>query len=64
MAVATGDVARERGRERTTILTVLIGYGGFVGGTILIPISPTVGGIVFWVGVYAIFLAGWYAGRK
>jgi hypothetical protein len=64
MAVATGDVARERGRERTTIITFLVGYGGFVAGTILIPISPTVGGIVFWVGVFAIFLAGWFAGRK
>jgi hypothetical protein len=62
--VARGDVPQERGRERTTVLTFLIGYVGFVAGTILIPISPTAGGIVFWVGVFVIFWGGWIAGKK
>jgi hypothetical protein len=43
---------------------LLIGYGGFVAGTILIPISPTVGGIIFWAGVFVIFWAGWASTRK
>lgn len=62
--MAKGDVSQERARERITVLSFLIGYGGFIAGTILIPISPTVGGIVFWLGVFVIFWAGWSAGKK
>jgi len=62
--VARGEVPRDRRRERTIILTLLIGYGGFVAGTILIPISPTLGGIIFWGGVFGIFWAGWSSTTK
>jgi len=62
--VAKSDVPREQGRERTTVLSFLIGYGGFVVGTILIPFSPTLGGIIFWIGVFGIFWAGWISGKK
>ncbi len=47
-----------------TVFSFLIGYGGFVLGTILIPISPTLGGIIFWIGVFGIFWAGWISGKK
>ena len=62
--MARGDVSRDRRRERTIILTLLIGYGGFVAGTILIPVSPTLGGIIFWAGVFGIFWAGWSSTTK
>jgi len=62
--VARGEVPRDRRRERTIILTLLIGYGGFVAGTILIPISPTLGGIIFWAGVFGVFWAGWSSTTK
>jgi hypothetical protein len=62
--VAKGNVPGEKARERTTVLAFLIGYAGFVAGTILIPLETTVGGIVFWLGVFVIFWAGWSAGRK
>lgn len=62
--MARGDVPQEQARERITIVTFLVGYAGFILGTILIPISPMVGGIVFWVGVFVVFWAGWIAGRK
>ncbi|MFQ5848149.1 MAG: hypothetical protein ACE5IQ_10840 [Candidatus Methylomirabilales bacterium] len=62
--MARGDVPREQGRERTAILAFLVGYGGFVMGTVLIPISPTLGGIIFWAGVFGIFWAGWWSSRK
>ena len=62
--MAKGDVSQEQERERKTLLTFLFGYGGFVVGTILIPISPTLGGIIFWVGVVVVFWAGWSSGKK
>ena len=62
--MARGDVSRDRRRERTIILTLVIGYGGFVAGTILIPISPTLGGIIFWAGVFGVFWAGWSSTTK
>ncbi|MFQ5990380.1 MAG: hypothetical protein ACE5K9_10740 [Candidatus Methylomirabilales bacterium] len=62
--MAKGDVSQDRARERTTILIFLTAYGGFVAGTILIPISSTVGGIVFWLGVFGVFLGGWFSGKK
>ena len=62
--MAKGDISREQGRERKTVLTFLLAYGGFVVGTILIPISPTVGGIIFWIGVFGVFWAGWMSGKK
>jgi hypothetical protein len=62
--VATGDIPREGNRQRTTVLAFLIGYGGFVAGTLVIPISPALGGIIFWGGVFVIFWAGWYSGKK
>ncbi|MGH7405246.1 MAG: hypothetical protein ACREI5_02295 [Candidatus Methylomirabilales bacterium] len=62
--MARGDVSRDRRRERAAVLALLIGYGGFVAGTILIPISPTLGGIIFWAGVFTIFWAGWSSTAK
>lgn len=62
--MAKSNVPEEKARERTTVLAFLIGYAGFVAGTILIPLDTTAGGIVFWLGVCAIFWAGWSAGRK
>ncbi len=62
--MAKGNVPQDQARERTTVLVFLIGYGGFVAGTILIPISPTLGGIIFWIGVFGIFWAGWISGKK
>ncbi len=58
--MARGDVPR----ERLTLLAFVIGYGGFVAGTILIPISPTLGGIIFWIGVFGVFWAGWSSAKK
>lgn len=54
-------------RDRPTILAFLLGYGGFIAGTILIiifPKWPDLGGIVFWLGVFGIFWAGWSSSRK
>ena len=62
--MARGDVSRDRRRERAIVLALLIGYGGFVAGTILIPISPTLGGIIFWAGVGGVFWAGWSSTTK
>lgn len=62
--MAKADVSREQARERVTVLTFLIGYGAFVVGTILIPISSTAGGLVFWAGVFVIFWGGWSSSRK
>ena len=64
MAKSKGDASGEQGRERKTVLTFLIAYGGFVAGTILIPISPTLGGIIFWISVFGVFGAGWMSGKK
>ncbi|MFQ5882109.1 MAG: hypothetical protein ACE5I9_06520 [Candidatus Methylomirabilales bacterium] len=62
--MARGEDPKDRERERTTFLTFLIGYGGFLAGTILIPLAPTVGGIVFWIGVFGIFWAGLSSAKK
>ncbi|MGH7382958.1 MAG: hypothetical protein ACREKR_12140 [Candidatus Methylomirabilales bacterium] len=62
--MAMGDVSRDRRRERAIGLALLSGYGGFVAGTILIPISPTLGGIIFWAGVFGVFWAGWLSTTK
>ena len=62
--MAKGNVPQDQARERTTVLALLIGYGGFVAGTILIPISSTLGGIVFWLGVFVIFWGGFLSGKK
>ncbi|HET7854160.1 MAG TPA: hypothetical protein VFM04_06865 [Candidatus Methylomirabilis sp.] len=62
--MARGEVSGDRRRERAVILALLIGYGGFVAGTVLIPISPTLGGIIFWAGVFVIFWAGWSSTMK
>jgi len=62
--VARGEVSRDRRRERSVVLALLAGYGGFVAGTIFIPISPTLGGIIFWAGVFVIFWAGWSSTTK
>ena len=64
MAVARDEVSGDRRRELAVILALLIGYGGFVAGTVLIPITPTLGGIIFWVGVFVIFWAGWSSTTK
>lgn len=64
MAKSKGDVSRKQEHERKTLLRFLIAYGGFVVGTILIPISPTLGGIVFWIGVFGVFWAGWMSSKK
>jgi hypothetical protein len=57
--VAKGDVSRDQRRGRGIVQALLIGYGGFLVGTVLVPISPTLGGIIFWAGVFVIFWAGW-----
>lgn len=62
--MARDEVSGDRQRERAVILALLIGYGGFVAGTVLIPIMPTLGGIIFWAGVFVIFWAGWSSTMK
>ncbi len=62
--MARDEASGDRRRERAVILALLIGYGGFVAGTVLIPITPTLGGIIFWAGVFVIFWAGWSSTTK
>ena len=62
--MAKGESPKGKGEERAVHLTFLGGYGGFVVGTLLIPFAPTVGGIIFWLGVVGIFWAGWLSAKK
>jgi hypothetical protein len=62
--VAKGNAPRDPRRERTTVLGFLLGYGGFAAGTAIIPFAPTLGGIIFWAGVFGVFWAGWISAKK
>lgn len=59
-----GENRKGKETERTAQLALWGGYGGFVLGTVLIPFAPTVGGIIFWLGVLAVFWAGWLSTKK
>jgi len=62
--VAKAELSPDRQGARATVLSLLIGYGAFVAGTVLIPLDSTLGGIIFWAGVFVIFWAGWLSAQK
>jgi hypothetical protein len=62
--VGKGENRKGKEAERTAQMALWGGYGGFVVGTALIPFAPAVGGIIFWLGVLAVFWAGWLSTKK
>ena len=59
-----GENQKAKRAERTVQLALWGGYGGFAVGTVLIPFTPAVGGIIFWAGVLVVFWAGWLSTKK